>query len=498
MPNVAASPNRPAASEAEGWFLPAALIVLGVTALRVLLLGLNRTDLFVDEAQYWLWGQEMALGYYSKPPLIGWVIRAATEIGGSDAAFWVRLPAPLFHAATALILGAIAAPRFGRVAAIWVAASYITLPMVVVGSLLISTDTIMVPFLTLALWAWLRGLDRGGSVLWAAVAGAALGVAFLAKYAAIYYVICAALAALAMWQGRPGWAPALAGLAAFAVVISPNVWWNLMNGLSTVEHTLDNADWVRDPGERAQLNFAGLAEFLANQFIVFGPVLFGALLWLAARFRGAPAERRLLLLFSLPILAIVCTQALLNEAYPNWAATAYIAGTLIVVPWLLGQHPGWRWGSMGFHLVLAILLPLASVWGTGWRAGPEGNFLLERYLGRTDMSAAILAAAEAEGVVAVVADDRDILAGLFHDGRESTMPFFARPREGRAPNHYVLKYSLPDSVEGDVLLVTKNDKVRLDGCEALPAGRIAPTDGAYARRPQQLFLVDAECLRLNR
>ncbi|MBL3567289.1 hypothetical protein JMM59_20110, partial [Rhodovulum sulfidophilum] len=78
MRTGAATPDR------HGWLGPAAAVVLAVTALRVWLLWLNRMDLFVDEAQYWLWGRELAFGYYSKPPMIGWVIRAATELAGSD------------------------------------------------------------------------------------------------------------------------------------------------------------------------------------------------------------------------------------------------------------------------------------------------------------------------------------------------------------------------------------------------------------------------------
>ena len=102
-------PKNAARAEQAGWLWRAAAIVLALTALRVALLAVTPLDLFVDEAQYWLWGQELAFGYYSKPPMIGWVIRAVTELAGSDAPFWVRLPGPLFHAATALILAGIAA-----------------------------------------------------------------------------------------------------------------------------------------------------------------------------------------------------------------------------------------------------------------------------------------------------------------------------------------------------------------------------------------------------
>ena len=55
-----------------------------VTLWRVALLPFDSADLFVDDAQYWLWGQTLDWGYYSKPPLIAWILRLSTSIG-SDA-----------------------------------------------------------------------------------------------------------------------------------------------------------------------------------------------------------------------------------------------------------------------------------------------------------------------------------------------------------------------------------------------------------------------------
>ncbi|MEL7115853.1 MAG: glycosyltransferase family 39 protein, partial [Pseudomonadota bacterium] len=298
-------------SVAEPSWLRRALIGVGlITLARVVLLWFNKTDLFVDEAQYWLWGQELAFGYYSKPPLIGWVIRLSTEIG-SNAEFWVRLPAPLFHAATALVLGAIAARLFDARAGVVVALGYVTLPMVAVGSLLISTDTIMFPFLAASLLFYLRMVQTPRVGL-AVLCGLFLGLAFMAKYAAVYFVICAVIAAPFF---RPKLEMVLVALGAFLVTISPNLMWNMLNGLTTLQHTMDNADWVRDPAARAGLNWDHLAEFFGAQFAVFGPVLMAALLILVARWARRSGTERLLLIFSLPIIAIVCAQALLNQAY---------------------------------------------------------------------------------------------------------------------------------------------------------------------------------------
>jgi F0F1-type ATP synthase membrane subunit a len=84
-----------------------ALLALGIiallTALRVALLVASPLDLFVDEAQYWLWSTQPAAGYFSKPPLIAWVIRAVTDLAGSDAPFWVRMPGAVLHAVTAVL-----------------------------------------------------------------------------------------------------------------------------------------------------------------------------------------------------------------------------------------------------------------------------------------------------------------------------------------------------------------------------------------------------------
>ncbi|MFT6225263.1 MAG: 4-amino-4-deoxy-L-arabinose transferase-like glycosyltransferase [Paracoccaceae bacterium] len=481
--------------EYKSWLMPALLGVAIVTLWRIGMLAVDQTDLFVDEAQYWLWGQEMAFGYYSKPPMIGWVIRAFTELGGSDAPFWVRLPGSLFHGATALLLGAIAARLSGARAGMFVAWAYVSLPVVTVGSYLISTDTVMFPFLALALLCWLRLLeDTSGARArtWAIAAGAAVGLAFLSKYAAIYFVLGAGLSALFLRATRPGWAHAGLSLAAFALVISPNVAWNLLNGLSTIEHTLDNADWVRDPGTKAQLNVTGLAEFFGAQFIVFGPVFFASLLWICAR--GGAGVRRggLFLIIAMPIIVLVCAQALLSGAYANWAAAAYLPALLVVVPWLLKHSKIWIWLSLAVHGAFALFLPLAAANPTALRAGQHNDFLLARYIGRTRMSEQIFALAKQEATVAIVADNRDILADLFYFGRDRQMPVFAKPQPGRAPNHYVLRYAFKGQAAGQVLFVT-GAAAPPTGCQASKITRLAPENGAYRRGPQNVFVVNADC-----
>lgn len=471
----------------SGWLAPALALVAAVTVARLVLMGFDGTDLFVDEAQYWLWGQSFDFGYYSKPPLIAWVIGATTSLAGSDAPFWVRMPAPLFHGATALILGALAARIHGRVAAIWVAALYVTLPMVAVGSLMISTDTIMAPFFAAALLFHRRLVEKadGSDAL---LAGAMFGLAFLAKYAALYFLIGAILGAVLYRDLRLSIGNWLRLLLAFGLVILPNVLWNLRNGMATAEHTLDNVGWIRGDASSSQLNPTGMAEFFFSQFAVFGPIAFTAVILAAVRPGRSEAWR--LLVFTVPAILIVTVQALLDRAYANWAASAYFAGTVVAVAYLL-RHRRWLTAAVALNAVIAIMLPVLTVLPGLSLGGSQP--LLARWLGREEMSLQILAVAREQGNLPVVAERRDILADLFYTGRDAGIAVFSVPPKGRPGNHYAQRHALPANVTGPILLVAEAEP-------ACPGGRVAllgPLDGrggAYAKVPLALYRTDAECL----
>lgn len=490
MPS-AARLDAPAAE--RGWLAPATLLVLAVTALRLLVLAQDRRDLFVDEAQYWLWGLSLEWGYFSKPPLIGWVIRAVTELAGSDEAFWVRAAAPVLHGVTALLLGALGARVGGPRAALWSVVVYLSMPLIAVGSLLMTTDTVMFPFLVGGLLAWLTAVSRR-SAAFGALAGALVGVGFLAKYAAIYYLGCAALAAALVPAARPGWRVALAGAAAFLVVVAPNLWWNLQNGLITLQHTVDNAEWARDPAARVAFEPVRLAEFAVAQVFVFGPVFLAALVWTAIRWRRWGPAMRTLVLFSLPILALILAQASVSRAYANWAAGTYLAGTALVAAVLAERARGWLLGGVAFNAALCVGVALV-VTRPGLAPEPVRGAVMERYTGRVALAEGVLETAGAEGLTTIVTGNRDALASLFHTGRDrvigaggSEVAVRAAPHEGRPPHHYAMHYPHED----DAPALYLGAEGEPPPCEAEPLGRLAPR-GYWEDRPRALWRVPAGC-----
>ena len=477
---------------ATGWLAPALLGVVLITILRVFLLAYDRTDLFVDEAQYWLWAQDLAWGYYSKPPLIAAVIGAATWLAGSDSPFWVRMPAPILHAVTALLLGTIAA-KISRKAAIVVALGYVTLPMVAVGSALISTDTVMLPLLALALLAYLNAANPGevrARLAWATLCGVALGLAFLAKYAAIYFLLGAAAA----WATDRSLRLSRQGYLLASVAFLLTIAWNLRNGFVTVVHTMDNADW--SPNEPTPLgsHLLGLAEFVSSQFAVFGPLVFGVLIvaLLGRQTVGTTRMHRLALSFCWPVLGVVCLQAFASHAYANWAAAAYIGGSLLVFPMLLEMRRVWLVLSFVLNGAIALALPLTTIEADRLTVG-QNQLLLERYVGQAAMSRWIIAEARSAGLSTIVAEDRGILADLFYTGRDSGLSFEAVPPTGRPRNHYALKYPYTPSGKGDFLFVSLEAAPPACRPEAEPLASLSAETGTHRAVPVTLYRISGYC-----
>lgn len=463
------------------WVLPALLLVGAVTLVRLVLLGLNRTDLFVDEAQYWLWGKTLAFGYFSKPPLIAWVIRAVTTVVHSDAVFWIRMPAALLHGVTAMILGALAARMYGRMAAIWTAVAYVTLPMAAVGSLLISTDTVMAPFFAAALLFYHRLLEEH-RLRDAFLVGAMLGFACLAKYAGVYFLLGAVLAGILSPALRPRWGEALAILGVAGALVAPNLAWNLQHGFTTFDQTAHNIGWVQNSNFLSGFDLEDLVEFWVSQVGVAGPVMLGAVL-LGIRFwRRQP----FLAAFAVVPLAVVSVQSVLDGAFANWAASAYFSGAVLTGA-VLYDHPRWQIGSLVVNGAISLILPLLTLFP---QLGPEDSPLLHRYLGRAAVSQQILEIAEEAGDLPIVGVSRDVVADLFYTGRDAGLRYYALPPHGKPKSHYSAVFPLPADLTGTVLLVSQT----APACPAV-AHPLDVHGTAYHADPLGAYEVDAACAR---
>src|SRR5262245_55287156 len=114
-------------------FLLTVLLLGALTIVRFIGLHYSVVDLFFDESQYWSWSRELAFGYFSKPPLLAWIIAGATAVCGNGEAC-VRAASPLLYFGTSLLIYAIAEQLYDARTAFWSALSFALLPGVVFSS----------------------------------------------------------------------------------------------------------------------------------------------------------------------------------------------------------------------------------------------------------------------------------------------------------------------------------------------------------------------------
>ncbi|MGX6648779.1 ArnT family glycosyltransferase [Maricaulaceae bacterium MS644] len=474
----------------------AAILVIGaLVVLRVVAMVFDPNSLHADETQYWLWSRELDWGYFSKPPLIAWVIAATTAVFG-NADWGVRLAAPFLHAATAGFLGLAAARLFDTRTGVLAAILWAVMPGVWLSSQIISTDAVLMTGWAASLYCLAR-LREGTSWPHALGLGLAVGWAFLAKYAAIYLLVGAALSVLVDAPSRRALL-SVQGAAAGAVVVallSGNLAWNAANDFATVSHTAANANWAGD-----LFNFDELIDFLVGQLGVFGPISLVFLVMavvhtLKTSSRGWNDARPALMLvmFTVPPILIVSLQAFISRAHANWAASAYGAGTILLA-WFVLAGPKWRRGALVASLVLHVtaglaLLAFAASTPLSDSAGLANAYKRVRQWPAT--AAAVERVAEETGAAALAFDNRNDFHQMQRYGTFDA-PLYMWMRYAGAHNFAEAQWPLPETIEGPVLIVSERpDEIALmarDFARFEPAGESRIALGGGRERVYRFFV----------
>lgn len=462
-------------------YLLGALLVL-----RVAGIVLSPLNLGPDEAQYWRWGQSLQWGYYSKPPLIAWVIGTVTGVFG-DAEWAVRLPAPFLHTLAAWALFILARDMFNARTAMFAALGYILMPGIILSSGLMTTDGVLLPLWSLGLLCLWRLRQDRSPWRYAVGLGLAIGGGFLAKYAMVYFLIGMGLTALIDTPSRKALLSlrgALAGLIALGI-LSGHLLWSYANGFKTIAHTADNANWGGP-----LFNLENGLTFLADQMGVAGPI--GFIILLIALFsllktstqntpptdeaddnQGAQNANIWLACFILPALAIILTQAITARAHANWAATAYAAGSILIAAWLttprrwqprywaiaafilfcaafaipdmdlsgqlaigaglaactlgFGWANQWRgmglmWASLSLHGFIGLIFMALAAGPPSWSDTLSLDEAFKRTRGWPATTDALAAIIKETGASAILVDERENWHGLDYYGRGGTLP----------------------------------------------------------------------------
>jgi 4-amino-4-deoxy-L-arabinose transferase-like glycosyltransferase len=309
--------------------LSALMIIVLIFILKYLIslyLFSTKFSLYVDEAQYWLWSQNLEWGYYSKPPLIALVIRCFTHLFGNGEIVLKIIPNLcvaisswfIFKLATDLF-----SPRIGIISIL----IFLTMPIVIFGSFFVTTDPLLILCWSTALYLLNCALVKNTTLYWI-LFGLISGLGFLAKYAFIYFYLCLFCYLFffdkaKIKQIKIGF---LCSILITLALLTPNIYWNISNGMMTFNHIAQDNIKL----QHQVYNPLKILSFILEQAAIMG--IFNFIAILTPFFKKTHLDKKkqqLLYSFSLPIFVILASQAFFNRSNANWTAPAFVSISIL-------------------------------------------------------------------------------------------------------------------------------------------------------------------------
>lgn len=361
----------------------AGLLILGLTALRVWFVRSGQLDLVQDEAQYWDWSRTPQLSYFTKGPLIAYIIGLGSSIFG-DTALGVRAGAIAcsFISQVVIYLGISrlwGRPRLGLLTLVVLN----TTLFFMASSVLMTTDSPLMASWWAALFA-LYAAARRPEKLWPfIVLGAAMAIGTWGKYMMLAFSITAVLYGLALTRRMQAsglfWKRLWIALGAGSVLgLAPILIWNVANDFAGFKHVAHQGG-MAGKGSGVWLRWDRFGEYYGSQFGLLMPWWFlfcvygawGALLKLfgygtrATRVVGALGHRELSLLVAgfWPVWGFFAVWCFHTKVNPNWSAVSYASGLILAAAvwdrvWreLSGRDwKVWLWPAIG-AVILALFM----------------------------------------------------------------------------------------------------------------------------------------------
>jgi hypothetical protein len=334
---------------------PGLAVIVGACLIELVvqLAVVSRYGYHGDELYFLDCGRHLAFGYVDHPPLVPWLARLSEELGGG--LLTLRLPAIVAGAGT-LVLSALLAREWGGG---WHAQLLTVVALLVAPAQLRIRAMLNIPVLevlwcTATAYLVVRAVSRHEPWSWL-FAGAALGLALLAKHSSLLWGAALAIGLLAT-HGRAVFAsrwPWLGAALALALLL-PNLIWQVQNGFPTFEFLRTLRVQV--------LERQGRLLFAAGQLLYFHPIALpiwvaGVATPLGKRFTAArPFAVLFLLLFGF-FLLVGGKPYYLASAYPPVLAAGGVALE--------------RWFEQRVGLRRAFVSALASTGGVfGWLTLP--------------------------------------------------------------------------------------------------------------------------------
>lgn len=330
--------------------------------LRSAFLGFNGLGLVGDESYYWDWSRHPDWCYYSKPPMVAWLIGAFTWLLG-DSIFALRLPAVLLGTGFLWFFHATAKAFYGSRAAAFALLLILATPDNVLANLIMTIDPPLYCFWMMSLYFLRQALfdHRSAAWLWA---GVAAGLGLLSKQVAVALPLML-LVYILLDRKRYGLLKREFWIYLAPILLAgiPILLWNQQHDWIMFSHS--KSHFANQVVSSFAGSFKNVAELFIYQLLLISPVVFVLVLVVSCqgvlRYRSLPAERQFLVLMGPVLLLGVLLMSFGQKVQGNWPMPFYFTAIMLLIgEWRQGRwHKLLAYGVKAGYVLVAVtyLLP---------------------------------------------------------------------------------------------------------------------------------------------
>lgn len=281
------------------------------------------TELFDDEAYYWVYSKFLAWGYFDHPPAIAVLIKAGYALFHNE--FGVRLLTIVLSTASLWIIESLIEKKN----AFLFYAICGSMAVAQIGGMLAVPDAPLMFFIALFFYLYKRFVQKM-SLTNTLLLGLVIALMFYTKYHAILIVVFTGLSNLKLFKRWQTYAACVFALLLFM----PHLYWQHINGYPSLQFHLFERN-------SAEYTVWYVFEFLGGQILLAGPLVGWLLLMAAFAYKPVSLNERALKFSLVGIFVFFFVASLRGKTEANWTIPSYV-GLIVLSHQYLLTHPGLR------------------------------------------------------------------------------------------------------------------------------------------------------------
>lgn len=296
------------------------------------------TELFDDEAYYWVYSRFLSWGYYDHPPMIGLLIRGGYFFFHNE--FGLRLFVVLLSTASLIIIYDLL-PQKNKKLFIVIVCSMAVLQ---IGGIIAVPDIPLIFFTALFFWLYRRFLQKP-ILINALLLGLGMALLLYSKYHGILIILFTLLSNLKLLKQPKAYIAAF-----FAILLFlPHLYWQYVHHFPSVRYHLFERN-------SPVYKFSFTADYFAGQILLVGPLMGWLLLWQSFRYKTKDVFERALKFSLVGVYLFFLLTTLKGRVEANWTAPAWVS-LIILSSQALQNKEQWKnilWKLMPVTLVLVF------------------------------------------------------------------------------------------------------------------------------------------------